>query len=436
LTLALAAAVGTALLTAATAGGMALRTAAADGPPASGRAVVSERREVTTAAASVMAALQATATPPAGATAGIVESQGVAAAAPTATPADAPPAEGRATAAAPQAEAADETLVRRAAETPAAPAQAQLERTHAVSFGETLTSIAQRYGVKPETLLLNNPHVADRDVLPLGLTLRVPARDGLLYQVRAGDSVGEIAGRFGVEASTIVSEPANGMSSGDMLRPGQVVLVPGVSRQQPPLVPATPPAATPQTAAPTATPPPAPLVPASLRQPTAIPAPLAPAPLVPATPTATPAPARTATPQPAAPAAPPRATTPQRASAWIWPITGPLSSYFGPTHPLGIDIDLYGRAGAPIVAARAGTVIFAGGNPCCSYGYYVQVDHGDGFMTLYAHFQAPPPVKIGQRVEQGQVVGYAGTTGNSTGVHLHFELRWAGVAQNPLHFLP
>jgi murein DD-endopeptidase MepM/ murein hydrolase activator NlpD len=64
------------------------------------------------------------------------------------------------------------------------------------------------------------------------------------------------------------------------------------------------------------------------------------------------------------------------------------------------------------------------------------VDHGDGFMTLYAHFQAPPPVKIGQRVEQGQVVGYAGTTGNSTGVHLHFELRWAGVAQNPLHFLP
>ena len=66
----------------------------------------------------------------------------------------------------------------------------------------------------------------------------------------------------------------------------------------------------------------------------------------------------------------------------------------------------------------------------------MDVDHGDGYKTRYAHFQAPPPVKIGQRVERGQVVGYAGTTGYSTGVHLHFELRWAGVTQNPLHYLP
>jgi murein DD-endopeptidase MepM/ murein hydrolase activator NlpD len=123
-------------------------------------------------------------------------------------------------------------------------------------------------------------------------------------------------------------------------------------------------------------------------------------------------------------------------TGFIWPITGPLSSYFGPRHPLGIDIDLYGRAGTPIVAARGGTVKFAGGNPCCSYGYYVDIDHGDGYMTRYAHFRAAPPVRIGQRVEQGQVVGYAGTTGYSTGVHLHFEIHRNGAIVNPLSLLP
>ena len=124
------------------------------------------------------------------------------------------------------------------------------------------------------------------------------------------------------------------------------------------------------------------------------------------------------------------------ASGFIWPITGPLSSYFGPSHPLGIDIDLYGRAGTPIVAAKGGTVSFAGGNPCCSYGYYVDINHGDGYVTRYAHFQAPPPVRIGQRVEQGQLVGYAGTTGYSTGVHLHFEILRGGAPVNPLGLLP
>jgi murein DD-endopeptidase MepM/ murein hydrolase activator NlpD len=120
---------------------------------------------------------------------------------------------------------------------------------------------------------------------------------------------------------------------------------------------------------------------------------------------------------------------------FIWPISGPISSYFGPNHPLGIDIDLFGRAGAPIAAVKGGTVTFAGGNPCCSYGYYVVVDHGDGYQTLYAHLSSIA-VSQGQSVAQGQLLGGGGQTGYATGNHLHFEVHKNGAIVNPLSYLP
>jgi murein DD-endopeptidase MepM/ murein hydrolase activator NlpD len=119
----------------------------------------------------------------------------------------------------------------------------------------------------------------------------------------------------------------------------------------------------------------------------------------------------------------------------IWPITGPISSYYGPGHPLGIDIDLFGRAGAPIVAATSGTVTFAGGNPCCSYGLYVVIVSPDGIETLYAHMSSLA-VSTGQQVAQGDVIGYAGCTGYCTGTHLHFEVIDNGVRVDPLAYLP
>jgi len=279
-----------------------------------------------------------------------------------------------------------------------------LEREHQVRPGETLTSIAQRYGITPDTIVMNNAGVTDRDLLKVGQTLRIPPRDGLLYELRWGETLTGVAERFGVEVTAIVQEPANRITAPDLVREGQVVFLPGAKLSPPPAVPA--PALTPGPS------------PASGRGVSASRAEGVPAP-------------------PPAPPAPAAATQGRPAGGgWLWPITGAISSYFGPSHPLGIDIDLYGRAGAPIVAARAGVVTFAGGNPCCSYGYYVEIDHGDGFRTLYAHLNAPPPVRIGQRVGQGQVVGYAGTTGYSTGVHLHFEVRRNGVPVNPLAFLP
>ena len=75
-------------------------------------------------------------------------------------------------------------------------------------------------------------------------------------------------------------------------------------------------------------------------------------------------------------------------SGFIWPASGPISSYFGPSHPLGIDIDFFANPNQAVGAAAAGTVTFAGGDACCSYGYYVIIDHGNGFETLYGHFSS------------------------------------------------
>jgi murein DD-endopeptidase MepM/ murein hydrolase activator NlpD len=120
---------------------------------------------------------------------------------------------------------------------------------------------------------------------------------------------------------------------------------------------------------------------------------------------------------------------------FIWPVWGPISSYFGPSHPLGIDIDLFEDPNAPIAAAKKGIVTFAGGNSCCSYGLYVVVDHGDGTQTLYAHLSQISVVQ-GQQVAQGQLLGYGGRTGYATGNHLHFEIHVGDNVVDPLIFLP
>jgi len=118
---------------------------------------------------------------------------------------------------------------------------------------------------------------------------------------------------------------------------------------------------------------------------------------------------------------------------FIWPTRDIITSYFGPGHPLGIDIRA--PVGTPIRAAADGTVIFVGGAACCSYGLYVEVAHGGGFTTLYAHLRNFA-VRNGDEVEAGAVLGHAGLTGRTTGPHLHFELKVNGVRRNPQLYLP
>jgi hypothetical protein len=116
----------------------------------------------------------------------------------------------------------------------------------------------------------------------------------------------------------------------------------------------------------------------------------------------------------------------------VWPATGPISSYFGPSHPLGIDV---AQSKGNIVAAMGGTVVFAGGNPCCSYGLYVVIDSPDGVRTLYGHLSTLA-VHRGLKIKQGQTLGKVGNTGTSTGTHLHFEVIDRGARQDPLRYLP
>ena len=116
-------------------------------------------------------------------------------------------------------------------------------------------------------------------------------------------------------------------------------------------------------------------------------------------------------------------------TGYLWPLPGyyRLSSQFGyRIHPItgvahshtGIDIPASG--GTPILAAKSGQVVTSAYH--YSYGNYVVIDHGNGNSTLYAHMSSRA-VSEGQMVTQGQVIGYVGTTGSSTGNHLHFEVR-------------
>jgi murein DD-endopeptidase MepM/ murein hydrolase activator NlpD len=123
-----------------------------------------------------------------------------------------------------------------------------------------------------------------------------------------------------------------------------------------------------------------------------------------------------------------------------WPTYGTITSEFGyRIHPIfgyqllhaGIDIAV--RTGTPIYAAAEGDVFFSGWNSG-GYGNFVMIDHGGGVVTCYAHNSALA-VSAGQHVTRGQLIAYAGSTGNSTGPHCHFEVRVSGVAQNPRGWL-
>jgi len=243
-----------------------------------------------------------------------------------------------------------------------------------VQPGDTISGIASRFGIRTNYVIWNNADITDSNALKPGQTLQVPSAEGIVHSVRLGDTVTEIAQRYDAKATDIIQFRANGLSGDpNKLREGSQILVPGGRKVD-----------------------------------------IAP----------------TIAPRPNS-AAGPSGTRP--ASIWGWPVQGLLTSPFGPSHPLGIDVAV--APGTPVQSAAAGTVTFVGGNPCCSYGYHIIIDNGAGYETVYAHLSSFLVAK-GDKVAAGQRVALSGSSGLSTGPHLHFELHRNGAIQNPLQYLP
>ena len=110
-----------------------------------------------------------------------------------------------------------------------------------------------------------------------------------------------------------------------------------------------------------------------------------------------------------------------------------ISSYYGERWGrMHTGIDYAANGGTPIYAWKSGTITYRGWNG--SYGNFVEIDHGDGTVSRYAHMSGYN-CSLGDTVSAGETIGYVGTTGNSTGNHLHFEIKVNGNFVNPLNYL-
>ena len=134
-----------------------------------------------------------------------------------------------------------------------------------------------------------------------------------------------------------------------------------------------------------------------------------------------------------------RSTDKLAAKPSIWPISGEVTSGFGWRNPpleggseLHQGMDIANSMGTPVVATADGEVVQSGASG--GYGNVVQIDHGDGISTIYGH-NSRIIVNVGQSVRKGQVISYVGSTGISTGPHVHYEVRVNGTAVDPISFL-
>lgn len=247
---------------------------------------------------------------------------------------------------------------------------------YTVKAGDTVLGIAARYGLQPETLMWSNSKIEQNpDRLSVGDELRILPIDGVLHVVKPGETLSDLAGEYKVDMSAIVGYAGNGLASAaDALPVGKELVVPGGTR---PFV-----------------------APSSDDVPGAY---------------------MVDTP----------ADAPQGSGDFSWPAAGYVSQGYWGGHPA---IDVAGYVGAPVAAADGGYVVLAGGGWSGGYGNHVIIDHGNGFTTLYAHLTSIF-VSPGMTVSKGQQIGTMGSTGNSTGPHLHFEVRYGGVPYNPASYL-
>lgn len=257
---------------------------------------------------------------------------------------------------------------------PTTPARTGIEK-YTVQEGDTLGTISENYGLSLSTLLWANELTLRSTIRP-GQQLTIPPTDGVIYTVKNGDTILSIAKKYSAEVERIVAY--NNLADANDLSIGETLIIPG---GEPP-----------KAAAPRRT---APLSSIVKGQP---------------------------------------GETSKSASAasggWVWPTDWRVITQYYGWHHTGLDID--GSYDTNNYAARGGTVTRAswfGG-----YGLCIDIDHGDGYVTRYGHF-SKIYVGVGDYVEIGQSLGKTGTTGRSTGTHLHFEVFENGKRRNPLEFI-
>lgn len=247
-----------------------------------------------------------------------------------------------------------------------------------VESGETISQIAQKFGIDTDTVKWANG-LTSESIKP-GDKLKILPVSGVAHTVKSGDTLAGVAKKYQASDQAILDFPFNDIGDDFKLVAGQVLIVPdGV----------------PEAAA----------APKSRPQPQYI--------------------AKGPTPGASAFSAP-------GGGSFMWPtVTQGISQYFAWYHP---GLDMPHRSAPPVVASDGGVVTVAGWPDNYGYGNRVMVDHGNGYVTLYAHL-SNIYVSAGQKVSRGQTIGQMGTTGRSTGIHLHFEIRYKGIAVNPLAIL-
>lgn len=254
---------------------------------------------------------------------------------------------------------------------------------HTVKENETLRSIADKYNLKSLDTIVWLNGINPKDPIKPGQTLKILPVDGVLHKVKKGDTICAIARVYGLigkdedcgsGAQPIVDYPFNTFTDDNFgLQVGQFVVVPD---GQMPVVDDKPKSTF----------------------------------------------ARSLTPSAGAVSA---------TGNFIWPTSGTMTQSFRWYHK---GLDIANRIGTAILAADAGKIIVAGWMDNAGYGNRVMIDHGNGFVTLYAHMNSIS-VQVGQTVRRGDVIGQMGSTGRSTGPHCHFEIRRGGVNEDPMTYL-
>jgi murein DD-endopeptidase MepM/ murein hydrolase activator NlpD len=261
--------------------------------------------------------------------------------------------------------------------------------TYVVQQGDTIFDVATQFGLAPETIVWSNREgINDAPwLIRPGLEIFILPVDGVYHTVRAGETVASITADYEVEPTVLYNE-WNDVEEDAPLREGQLLVVPGGTGEE---VTWTPPQ---QYATAGAS-----QVSWGVCSGVTFEGPGANGWFV-------------------------YPTGSSRVSGWY---------FHDPRNPTHIGLDYACNRGEPLYAADNGVVTIAGWNG--GYGILVEVNHGNSFITRYGHFDSLV-VGCGQAVYQGQLLGYCGSTGWSTGPHLHFEIRYNGVPQDPQSYLP